>query len=179
MIPLHFQKTLQVCNYFYTVIWVFWIPAVAPSYRNTGAALCGAKLQFAVQVDISVFSRELEHVEREEVKCSLSVSLHGHRLVNRVRTSARTNRRWHHQHWSLIFITTDKVTVWRFFSHWLMMRSCCRPPCGDDWLVAQQESVTRATMLPSSPSVFSSTQIFWLSWTSVVDPTRFVRPEST
>lgn len=112
---LAFRKLGQVLLDHCTDLWVFWIPLVGSSHRNTGAVLCGAKLQFAVQVDIAVLSGELEHVEREEVICSLSVSLHRHRPVNGVRTSARINRRWHRQHWRVIFRTTAE-SVWSFFS---------------------------------------------------------------
>ena len=59
------------------------------TYRSAGLALCGAQLQFAVQVDFTACSRELEHVEGENAGRSLSVSLHLHRIISRVRTSAR------------------------------------------------------------------------------------------
>lgn len=59
------------------------------AYRDTGVALFEAQLQGAVQVDFTVCPSELEHVEREDVGRSLSVSFHLHRLVGRVRTSAQ------------------------------------------------------------------------------------------
>lgn len=60
----------------------------ASTHRNTGAALCGAQLHLAVQVDITVAACKLEHGEGEGVGHCNPIGHHMHRLVLRVGTPA-------------------------------------------------------------------------------------------
>lgn len=63
---------------------------VKQAYRGAGVVLLlHTQVEFAVQVHVTRFPRELEHVEGEVVGRSQSVGLHLHRLVSRVRTAAQ------------------------------------------------------------------------------------------
>lgn len=68
----------------YFAVLIFLNPVFSPAaYWSARVVLFDAKLQLVVQVDISA-SEEMERVEREDVGCSQSVSLHRYGLVNRV-----------------------------------------------------------------------------------------------
>lgn len=72
-------------------------------YRDTVVVLFDTQLDFAVQVDVTRVSRELEHVEREVVGCSQSISLHSHSLVSGIWTTAHKQRNKHHIRTDVVF----------------------------------------------------------------------------
>lgn len=69
------------------------------AYRNAGITLPDTQLYFAVQVDITSLARELKCVEREVVGCFLSIALHLHHLVSRVRAAAQRQESTHDWDW--------------------------------------------------------------------------------
>lgn len=66
-------------------------PGSASTHRDAGFAICGAKLHLAVQVDVTVAARKLEHVEGEGVGHPSPIGHQIHRRVLRVGTPAGTH----------------------------------------------------------------------------------------
>lgn len=71
-------------------------PGSASTHRDAGFAICGAKLHLAMQVDVAVGARKLEHVEGEGVGHSVPIAHQIHRLVLRVGTPAATHTHQEH-----------------------------------------------------------------------------------